>query len=66
MAEARLVIYQDQKREWRWRFVAANGRILADSGEGYAERNDALTMARRLFGVPYAIEEQAPPDAPTA
>lgn len=24
--------------EWRWRFIAKNGRILADSGEGYKRR----------------------------
>lgn len=28
-------IYQDRKQEWRWRLKARNGRILADSGEGY-------------------------------
>jgi uncharacterized protein YegP (UPF0339 family) len=29
------VYYKDAKGEWRWRLVAANGRIIADSGEGY-------------------------------
>jgi len=28
-------IYQDHKNEWRWRLKAANGKVLADSGEGY-------------------------------
>lgn len=28
--------------EWRWRLKAANGRIIADSGEGYANKADAL------------------------
>lgn len=32
---ARVEIYQDRRKEWRWRFVV-NGRIMADSGEGYA------------------------------
>ena len=31
----RFVVYMDRRREYRWRFVAGNGRILADSGEGY-------------------------------
>jgi uncharacterized protein YegP (UPF0339 family) len=28
-------IYRDKKNEWRWRYIASNGRIMADSGEGY-------------------------------
>ena len=28
-------IYLDKNNEWRWRLKAANGKILADSGEGY-------------------------------
>jgi uncharacterized protein YegP (UPF0339 family) len=28
-------VYRDNKNEYRWRLVAANGKIIADSGEGY-------------------------------
>jgi len=35
-------IYKDKKDEWRWRFVAPNGRIIADSGEGYKWKGDCL------------------------
>lgn len=35
-------VYQDRAREWRWRLVAANGRIVADSGEGYINKSDCL------------------------
>ena len=28
-------VYKDHKGEWRWRLKAANGKVLADSGEGY-------------------------------
>lgn len=28
--------YQDLRGEWRWRLVSSNGRIMADSSEGYA------------------------------
>jgi uncharacterized protein len=31
-------IYQDQKSEWRWRFVSDNGRIIAVSSEAYSSR----------------------------
>jgi uncharacterized protein YegP (UPF0339 family) len=30
-------LYQDKKKEWRWRAERA-GRIVADSGEGYKRR----------------------------
>lgn len=28
------------RKEWRWRFVASNGRIMAHSGESYVRRID--------------------------
>lgn len=31
-----------QKGKWRWRVFARNGRIVAESGEGYTSRNKAL------------------------
>jgi uncharacterized protein len=34
--------YQDQQGYWRWRLVAGNSRIIADSGEGYYNRQDCL------------------------
>jgi uncharacterized protein len=33
-------VYKDKKGEWRWRFKASNGDILADSGEGYKNKSD--------------------------
>ncbi len=44
-------IYQDRRRFWRWRLRAANGRIIADSGEGYARRSNARRAARRLLNL---------------
>ena len=48
MRTAKLEIYRDAKREWRWRLRAANGRIVADSGEGYRRRAAAYEAAHRL------------------
>lgn len=31
-------MYQDARKEWRWTFIAPNGRKMADSGEGYQTR----------------------------
>ena len=35
-------VYEDSKKEWRWRLKAANGKTIADSGEGYRNRQDCL------------------------
>ena len=40
--------YQDNKGEWRWRLKAANGRILADSGEGYSSEQEYLEDIKRV------------------
>jgi len=42
------IYYQDTKGEWRWRLKAANGRILADSGEGYKNVSDCLEDIDRV------------------
>ncbi len=34
-------VYEDAAGEYRWRLVHRNGRILADSGEGYVSRSNA-------------------------
>lgn len=33
--QPKLEFYQDRKNQWRWRAIALNGRIVADSAEGY-------------------------------
>ena len=34
--------YLDVKGEWRWTFYASNGKKVADSAEGYKNRQDCL------------------------
>jgi uncharacterized protein len=34
-------LYRDGNGEWRWRLKAANGQVVATSGEGYVARSDA-------------------------
>ena len=41
MNSKRFELYEDKSGEWRWRFIASNNRIIADSGEGYANKEDA-------------------------
>ncbi len=38
---AHFEIYKDAKGDWRWRLRARNGRIVADSAEGYASKRNA-------------------------
>jgi uncharacterized protein len=37
---AKFYIYRDANGEYRWRLRAGNGRIIADSGEGYVRKID--------------------------
>ena len=39
---AAYLVYQDQSSEWRWQLRAANNRIIADSAEGYRDKQDCL------------------------
>lgn len=34
--------------EWHWRLRSRNGRIMADSGEGYASRSGCIRAINRL------------------
>jgi uncharacterized protein YegP (UPF0339 family) len=40
--------YKDARGEWRWRLKAPNGRIIADSGEGYANESECLADIDRV------------------
>ena len=45
-------VYEDNAGEYRWRLLAANGKIVADSGEGYTRRDDAhRAIATLLRGI---------------
>lgn len=36
------LVYLDVNRQWRWTLYAANGRKIANSGEGYLNQNDCV------------------------
>ena len=44
----KFVIYKDAKGEWRWRLMSSNGRVMADSGEGYTTKYSAQKGARKV------------------
>jgi uncharacterized protein YegP (UPF0339 family) len=35
-------LYKDIVGLWRWRYISSNGRTIADSGESYHNKSDAL------------------------
>ena len=52
------VVYQDKAGEWRWKRVAPNGRIIADSAEGYTRLSDAERAASRAFLAPDEVDDE--------
>jgi uncharacterized protein YegP (UPF0339 family) len=39
-AGATFEVYQDARKEYRWRLKAANGQVIATSGQGYKSKAD--------------------------
>jgi uncharacterized protein YegP (UPF0339 family) len=48
-ATAIIDIYEDHEGDHRWSFRAPNGKIMADSAEGYSTRYGAKRAARRFL-----------------
>lgn len=46
---AEVRVYEDEAGEYRWSLVAKNGKIIADSAEGYGTRWKARRAARTLL-----------------
>jgi uncharacterized protein YegP (UPF0339 family) len=46
--ETKIEVYEDAQGKFRWRALRA-GRIVADSGEGYARKITVLREIDRLF-----------------
>jgi uncharacterized protein YegP (UPF0339 family) len=59
MAAAKFEIYKDKSKvtdksvEFRWRLIHANGQVIANSGEGYT------TKANAMSGIS-SVKENAP------
>lgn len=45
----RVVMYRDRNGEWRWRYVRSNGRVMADSGEGYKTKAACRKAAEHVI-----------------
>ncbi|MDT7542787.1 MAG: hypothetical protein QOE33_2691 [Acidobacteriota bacterium] len=42
--------WQDANKQWRWHLVAANNRIIANSGESYHNKQDCLDAINLVKG----------------
>lgn len=57
VVKMKIEYYKDDAKEWRWRAIADNGKIVADSAEGYKHRIDAAEEVQQLKSdFPNALE----------
>jgi len=49
MKRYKIKIYKDSMGEWRFSIVASNGRIVADSGEGYRTKYFCRKNVNRII-----------------
>lgn len=50
-------LFKDAKGEWRWRLAAANGKVIASSGEGYKSKSaclESIDLVKRSGDAPVA------------
>jgi uncharacterized protein YegP (UPF0339 family) len=53
-------VYKDSSGEWRWRLKAANGKVLADSGEGYSSKQackDGIDLVKASTNAPVVDDD---------
>jgi uncharacterized protein YegP (UPF0339 family) len=47
--QATYVLYKDVNGQYRWFLEAANGRKIANAGEGYHNRNDCIAAVNLVM-----------------
>ena len=50
---AKFEVFTDKGGQWRWNLRHQNGNIIADSGEGYSSKENALNGIK-------SVQEHAP------
>ena len=55
-------VYKDRSRQWRWKLISRNGRIIADSAEAYRRKVDILKSCQSIIKNMHAatLEVEAP------
>jgi uncharacterized protein YegP (UPF0339 family) len=57
---AKFHIFKDKGGDFRWRLVAPNGKIIADSAEGYTTKQacqDGIASVKRYAGAAEITED---------
>jgi amphi-Trp domain-containing protein len=58
-SDATFELYEDSAGEWRWRLRHVNGNIIADGGEGYSKKANAVNGIESVKkNAPGAIVEE--------
>jgi len=58
-------IFQDERGEHRWHALSKNGRVVADSGEGYASKGNATKALQKFIsdvckvGIAFTLNDEA-------
>jgi uncharacterized protein YegP (UPF0339 family) len=63
VSRPRVKVYRDESAAWRWRRIAANGRITASSGESFASHWDARRAGERANSDAYVDHRDYTPPA---
>ena len=53
-------MYQDSEREWRWTLYAANNQRIADSSDGYRNKQDCQNAIERVKASGEAVVKDGP------
>lgn len=59
----RIEFFEGKSGKWYWRHVAANGKVVADGGQGYSDRSGVRRGARRRMpeGTPLVFAKGGSP-----
>ena len=44
----KFIIYKDHRKEFRWRLIGRNGRVIAIAGEGFTRKRNCQKSIVRL------------------
>lgn len=44
----KFIIYKDHQHQWRWSLRSGNGKIIADSAEGYHRKDKCMKGLRAV------------------
>lgn len=42
-------VWRDRGGQWRWTLKSSNGRVLADSAEGYRKRSEVRAAVQKII-----------------